>query len=266
MVADIFDYYRNRDLASCSYVCRAWAPRSQMHLFSIVQSRAPRGQSSFQYAIRNKPFLLRYIRSIRLSYKKALTSSFNMLSANLLSIYRMENLQQCSIYDLSLETKHLWLPNLTVSMKSVQTLHLIGCKTAVAHQLGRFITSFPSLSTLALYWGPRIQPIDHGVPHLQFNRSNCCLEYLVMEVVPNVSTILGYFIHMPPFVTTLKRILLSWEYVDEHSPIVEISELLLHCSASLEDVTICMKVWFIRYDFVGFSKRVTIHISYHITY
>ncbi|KAK7683254.1 hypothetical protein QCA50_013516 [Cerrena zonata] len=232
-INEIFDDDRSRDLASCARVCRAWVPRAQMHLFSMVNVWPSNACFSVRQAVRRKPFLLQCITSFEANYDKTpqLTT--------LLIAYQMRFLKQCSIHGLDLKTVHPSLSRFPSSATSLQMLELRLCQTGDANQLCRFLTSFRSLSILILSWESNMILHGYDLPHLQFNRSMSFLQILAIKLRPGISGLLKAFIKARPFVTRLKHIIFSWRYIHPElpSPAPEITELLLHCSQSLEEVT-----------------------------
>ncbi|KAK7683240.1 hypothetical protein QCA50_013502 [Cerrena zonata] len=226
-----------RHLGRCTRVCRAWVPRAQMCLFSIIAFNfPPQFQSllSFQHAVRRKPFLLNYIKSFNADYHDGAPQP-----ATLLTSYHMPSLEQCYIASLDLKRAHPSLYRFPSSASSVQVLRLYDCETGDINQLCRFLTSFRSLSTLVLSW-PRYTILGgHGLPHLQFNRSKCSLQTLDIQFETHLSTVLGSLIKVHPFVAHLKYLTLAIPpFHSYHKPTVpEITDLLQHCSDSLEELT-----------------------------
>ncbi|KAK7684209.1 hypothetical protein QCA50_012533 [Cerrena zonata] len=156
----------------------------------------------------------------------------------------MPRLQKCNISRLDLTIAH---PSLYRFPSSTPLLHLLCLDyytTEKANQLCRFLTSFRSLSILTITQSlPTIHPIRGHFPHLQFNRSKCALRTLalVLEGKPNLSTLLESFIKAPPFVSHLRHLIVAYSSELTPSPSFEvrdITELLEHCSQSLEEVTV----------------------------
>ncbi|KAK7684198.1 hypothetical protein QCA50_012522 [Cerrena zonata] len=230
------------DLARCAHVCRAWVPRAQMHLFSFVDIWIHNKCSSVRYAVRRKPYLLKFINSFQADYDHVPRST------NLLTTYHMSNLKQCAIDHLSSDMTHSSLySKFPSSATSLRRLVLDSCKIEDVNQLCRFLTSFRSLSILILSWYHRTNGTnDSGYSHLQFNRSKCSLQTLAIGFIPNISMLLRSLIKARPFVTHLKHLIFSYHH-DHHispSPVRRIAELLQHCSHSLEEITIILGSFF----------------------
>ncbi|KAK7684199.1 hypothetical protein QCA50_012523 [Cerrena zonata] len=236
-VAEIFGDDRGRDLAWCACVCRAWVPRAQMHLFSLVYVYSNSVFQSIQYAIRRKPYLLRYINSFDADY------GYMPRATNLLTTYRLHNLKTCIISRLELKTAHSSLFRFPSSATSLHSLQLSSCKSGGVIQLCRFLTSFRSLSILLLLWDYDTALRDQrDLSHLQFNRSKSSLQTLAIEFIRNISVHLKSFIRARPFVTHLKHLIISWHYRSDATPslVQEIAALLWHCRQSLEEVTVIL--------------------------
>ncbi|KAK7683225.1 hypothetical protein QCA50_013487 [Cerrena zonata] len=232
-------HYNRSDLARCARVCWAWVPRAQMHLFSsIVLLLPPVKQpiASFQRAVRQKRFLLQYIKAMTCSVEYTATRSRQM---TLLTSYHMPNLKQCYISYLDLKTEHPSLSRFPSSATSLQKLELMYCNTGDVNQLCRFLTSFRSLSIVVITW-----PLDpafrgHDLPHLQFNRSKCSLRTLALGFTPNLSPLLKSFIKARPFISHLRHLIVPCErFTTASSSLQDTTELLEHCSQSLEEVTV----------------------------
>lgn len=128
-------------LARCCLVCRAWVPRTQMHLFSFVECTFKEDYHSIVHSVRQKPFLLRYIKSLW-------ANNYNMPRAtNVLATHHVPSMQLCSIVFLDLQIVHPTLYRFPSSTTSLRILQLILCKTRDVNQLCRFLTSYP-----CLYW------------------------------------------------------------------------------------------------------------------
>ncbi|KAK7684202.1 hypothetical protein QCA50_012526 [Cerrena zonata] len=244
-----------RHLGSCARVCRAWVPRAQMCLFSVIAfSFPPQLQSllSFQHTIRRKPFLLRYIKSFNADYHDGAPRPTTLLTA-----YHMPGLERCYIASLDLKRAPPSLYRFPSSASSVQVLRLYDCETGDINQLCRFLTSFRSLSTLVLSW-PRYTIFGgHDLPHLQFNRSKCSLKTLDIQFETNISVVLGSFIKARPFVAHLKHLTLAIPPFHSYhkSTVQEITDLLQHCSDSLEEFTM-------RYSCSYTSRKVLRYLIY----
>ncbi|KAK7683247.1 hypothetical protein QCA50_013509 [Cerrena zonata] len=227
-----------RDLARCARVCREWLPRSQMHLFSAIPDLGdlytPQKLVGFQDAVRRKPFLLQYIKVFRVSNYDVMPRQTTLLTS-----YHMRNLTRCSISRLDLKTEHSSLFKFPSSATSLRILELYSCKTEDVNQLCRFLTSFRSLSILVIRWSLGKTLGGHDLPHIQFNRSKCSLRTLVLAFTPNLSALLRSFIKAHPFVSHLKHLIISYssDMISSFS-LRDITELLRHCSQSLEELTV----------------------------
>ncbi|KAK7683250.1 hypothetical protein QCA50_013512 [Cerrena zonata] len=254
-VAEIFYNFRWRDLASCALVCRAWVPRAQMHLFSVIVPHFiynDRQFSSVRHAIRRKPFLLQYIKTFNANYNDKMPQPTTVLTT-----YRMPSLKQCRISSLDLKTAHSSLFRFPTSATSLHLLDLYECKTGDVNQLCRFLTSFRSLSTLALLWDNSTIFYDHSLSHLQFNRSKSSLQTLAIQLIPNISLLLKSFIKARSFVTHLKHFIISGDVLP--NPFQEITELLQHCSQSLEEATLILGGF--QIEPYGSLSSLTLHIG-----
>ncbi|KAK7684203.1 hypothetical protein QCA50_012527 [Cerrena zonata] len=231
-------------LARCARVCRAWVPRAQMHLFSAI---IPWSIETFKYvtltgfqdAVRRKPFLLQYIKVLFIF--PAYNDKKMPRRTTLLSSYYMPSLKRCCISGLDLKEEHPSLSRFPSSATSVQSLELYRCKTGDVNQLCRFLTSFRSLSIVLLTWSLEKALGGHDLPHLQFNRSKCSLRTLALVFTPGISALLKSFLKARPFVSHLRHLIISYSSPMIPSfPLRGITELLQHCSQSLEEVTVTL--------------------------
>ncbi|KAK7683249.1 hypothetical protein QCA50_013511 [Cerrena zonata] len=253
-----YESHNTEDLVQCARVCRAWVPRVQMHLFSAIIPASDfmytrRSLSGFQDAIRRKPFLLQYIKMFEANYHDKAPQPTTLLTS-----YHMPNLKRCSIPSLDLKTAHSSLSRFPSSATSVQILELSRCETYDVNQLLRFLTSFRSLARLILLWSEGTTLSGHDLPHLQFSRSKCSLQALAIQLTPNLSMLLRTFIKARPFVSHLRSLVISYDdsdYSGSFSLLQEITELLWHCSQSLEEVTVILGVfWMASYETLSSCK------------
>lgn len=250
-VASIFDRGRTRNLAACARVCHAWVPRAKMHLFRFIATGFLKKRTflSLENSVRSKPFLLKYTRNVSI---RGIQTTADVETTRFLVTRHMPNLEQCNISDLKLERSHPLLPRFPSGAKHVKKLVLTSCVTEDINQLGRFVTSFRSLSTFILFldddWSPRLT-----LSHLQFNRPKCSLSCLTIKALSGISVLLGYFITAHPFISHLKHLLVSWSYDKLDSVVREITDLLHHCSQSLEELTLILGSVFVSYYDYGLS-------------
>ena len=156
-VAVIFDDKRNRDLANCALVCRAWVPRAQMHLFTCILPIEfdDRLFNSFWQAVKQKPFLLNYTNRISIVGSKGICvykGTTEAETTGFLATCRMPNLIHLTIQFLDLSSSHPLRSRFPILSKTLKALTVIECLTDNVNQLCRFITSFQSLTTLCLGW------------------------------------------------------------------------------------------------------------------
>ena len=122
-----------------------------------------------------------------------------------------------------------------------ESLDLYSCQTRSVSQLGRFVTSFPSLRYLTIH--------SWDLPHLGFHRScvlhsysRCSLKLLDIHLTPNISTLLNYFTNARPFVANLQNLVLRWEWVEnigQHRlQLVEVESLFEYCQESLTSLSL----------------------------
>ncbi|KAK7683248.1 hypothetical protein QCA50_013510 [Cerrena zonata] len=226
---------RWRDLANCALVSRAWVPRAQMHLFSSIHFEHKDSVISFQYAVRRKPFLLQYIISFQADYYNIIPRPTTLLTS-----YFMRNLKQCCILSLDLRTAHSSLSRFPSLATSLQLLEIHGWMNGDVNQLCRFLVSFRSLTMLTIAWSNRTPFRGLDLPHLHLSCSKSSLRALIIRFKPHISRVLQFLIKARPFVTHLKHFIIAWDYRRDISstPVQEITELLQHCSRSLEEVTV----------------------------
>lgn len=259
-VAEVSNFESRNDLARCARVCRAWVPRAQMHLFSAIIPRSHKGWplKGFQDAIHRKPFLLQYIRTF-----KADCNIMGPQPMTLLTLYHMPSLKKCYISWLDLDRGHPSLSRFPSNITSLQLLVLGNCETVDTNRLFRFLTSFRSLSKLCLAWAGISTSNDHNFPHLRFNRSKCSLDALAIQWVPGKLALLESFVKAPPFVTHMKRLVIAWSpmYIP-FSPLHEFTELLHHCSQSLEEVIVIVGDFVITPDVSSCAYIVNPHSRY----
>lgn len=159
---------------------------------------------------------------------------------------------------MNLSTEHSSLLR-SARAVTVQSLWLIQCKTHSVAQLGRLITSFPSLSELYITWSvPQSRLLDGNIRR---DRSRSCLKELEIDLIPNTSALLDYFIKARPFVTQLRKLVIRWNYVENREAyfllLRGVKALLLHCEWFLEELWIIMQNQWTRIapdNFGDFSK------------
>ena len=141
--------------------------------------------------------------------------------------------------NLNLEREHHYLIAMAPTFTCVKTMELNGCVSRNAGRLGRFITSFPSLSELKMS-GLSIRPSSSMFP--QYRPASSCLQELNLTLGANVHLLLDYFVQAGPFVTHLTKLVLKWVYfddVEQHSSVLQgVGGLLKHCGRSLEKLWI----------------------------
>ena len=145
-----------------------------------------------------------------------------------------------TIRDLDLSREHKSIHRMVTS-SSVTMLELRTCKTRSTAQLGRFITSFPSLSSLCLRsW--TLCPSGLQDTGIRCSGSKSSIRRMVLNPVQNMSGLLDYFLKARPFVTNLNELILQWEYtesIDQNTSLLQgLNELFHHCSQNLEKLTI----------------------------
>ncbi|KAK7683236.1 hypothetical protein QCA50_013498 [Cerrena zonata] len=247
-IAEKYHFYSWNNLARCARVCRAWAPRAQMHLFSAINliptfdvDDGPLKMTSFWDAARRKPFLLHYIKFLYMTH-----NSGSPQQTTILSSYHMPNLKQCSISTLDLATVHPSLYRFPSSATSLQILWLDSCKTGDVNHLCRFLTSFRSLYIVTIAWnlGEGNALGGRDLPHLHFNRSKCSLRTLALPLEHNLPALLKTFIKARPFVSHLRHLIVAYTagFISFIS-FQDITELLEHCCESLEEVTVIWGHW-----------------------
>ncbi|KAK7684207.1 hypothetical protein QCA50_012531 [Cerrena zonata] len=253
-----------RSLARCARVCRAWVPRAQMHLFYAIDigktvslTGTDLELTSFRAAVQRKPFLLPYIKFLRITNDSLKPSQITILSS-----YHMPSLKVCSISSLNLAKVHPSLYRFPSSATSLQTLWLHACKTRDVNQLCRFLTSFRSLSIVAITWLLDNDNTLSGrdLPHLQFNCSKCSLQTLALPLQHNLSALLKTFIKARPFVSHLRHLILKYP-PGIRSSLRDLTELLEHCSQSLEEVTVILGEWLNYLDIVVSSLCIYLGLN-----
>ena len=144
------------------------------------------------------------------------------------------------IFELNLSREHRFLHRVT-QFSSITTLNLDTCLTQSAAQLGRFVTSFPSLKTFSLRsWS--LPPSGLKDTRIRGSRSKASITELNLRLAPNISGLLDYFLKSEPFVTHLEKLALGWEYIEYaayHVSLLHgIDELFQHCSLHLESLKV----------------------------
>ena len=141
--------------------------------------------------------------------------------------------------NLNLEREHHYLIAMAPSFTCFKTMELNGCVSRNTGRLGRFITSFPSLSELKmsnLSLGPSRSMF------IQYRPASSRLRELNLMLSANVYLLLDYFTQAGPFITHLTKLVLKWTYVDDveqHSLALQgVRGLLKHCGRSLEKLWI----------------------------
>ncbi|KAK7683239.1 hypothetical protein QCA50_013501 [Cerrena zonata] len=249
-------------IARCVRVCREWVPRAQMQLFSVINLlqyiNRPSTLAGFRAAVQRKPFLLQFIKFLDIDNNNHMSQQTTIFSS-----YHMPYLQWCKISGLDLSRVHLALYRFPSSATSLQILYLDVCKTRNLNQLCRFLTSFRSLSIVIIEFSLDNPLSGPNLPHLQFNRSKCPLQILALELKPNLSTLLKYFIKSPPFVSHLRHLIIAYSDrpMSPH-PLQDITELLEHCSQSLEEVTVICGAWRVYFEYSLFSILPQAHPYY----
>lgn len=148
----------------------------------------------------------------------------------------MHRFRTLTIYALDLSREHQ-LIHRTVASLFVTRLELHVCMTKSTAQLGRFITSFPSLLYLDLdSW--LLSLSDLRGMGIRRGRSRSSIKNLTLRLVLDISGLLDYFIKARPFVDRLQGLVLKWEYTENvernASYLRGIGELFQHCSQRLE--------------------------------
>ena len=154
-------------------------------------------------------------------------------------LQRRRDFGHLSIYGLDLSKEHLCIHR-TVRFLHVTRLDLCGCMTRSAAQLGRFITSFPSLRILKINsW--LLSPSGLLDVRVKGTKSTTSLVSLDVYLVPNISGLLNYFIGHWFFLRYLTTLHLRWGYTDndEHdlSSFRGVNDVFRHCWTSLESLT-----------------------------
>ncbi|KAK7680405.1 hypothetical protein QCA50_016645 [Cerrena zonata] len=227
LVAESFDREIMKTLSACISVCRAWQHRSR---YNLACNFICRGAKLFHepFGKRDRPFLLR-------GYVPPLVHF-------LIATSYVPRLRCLAVKELNMSEEHPSLLKVTPST-SIKSLELNHCKTQSMAQLGRFIMSFPSLSELNISWSTSLSGLRNT--HLRRNTSRCSLQRLNIELVPNVSALLGYLVRAKPSVTYLQVLQLQWDYIENVerrcSLFRGIKELIYHCGLSLEELYVSVR-------------------------
>lgn len=131
----------------------------------------------------------------------------------------------------------------TVASSFITQLKLHSCATQSIPQLGRFITSFPSLKRLYfISWSLSQQNLKNT--RICRSTSKSSIDYLHLHLASNVSGLLDYFVKAKPFVAHLKELLIRWEVTEDGerntSFLLGLNQLFQHTSHSLESLKIYM--------------------------
>ncbi|KAK7684205.1 hypothetical protein QCA50_012529 [Cerrena zonata] len=151
----------------------------------------------------------------------------------------MPSLKACSIFFLELTKVYPSLYRFPSSATSLKILWLHSCRTGDVNRLCQFLTSFRSLSIVTITWDLGHPLGGRDLPHLQFNRSKCSLRTLALSLEHNLPALLKTFIKARPFVSHLRHLIVSYgNCLRTSNSLQDITELLEHCSESLEEVTV----------------------------
>ena len=239
-IACILGRDRAKTLAICAQVCTEWKIRAQMHLLMYIELYSHQSQLKFLNILRPRGSpLLESIKHIGLS-----GCSINSMAY--LMVNRLPMLQQCVIRALDLKKAHTSIFLFARSVTSLQSLHLIDIETTNINQIGRFVTSFPSLSMLSLWWKSPLTLSESHLPHLRFNRQkyhnrqeNNSLQYLAIPILAGIYKLLDFFIDAGQFVSHLQHLRIFWFFEDDQPHLVqEIEYLICHCSHTLKEMVV----------------------------
>ena len=239
---------RNLTLVRCSLVCRAWVSRAQMNLFYEINASmlTESALECLGYTLLHKPFLTQSIQHVSLD-------GFNLCARNgtvfLLALDKPQ-LRGCTIRHLfprgnapspDSVGKYAYnsLTDVAQRIQPIRKLSLVECGIRDGRSLVSFLDSFQSLSLLLITWvSPHPFTNQTFLPPTHPRHSHCQLLSLAIQIVPNVSTLLTFFVESRPLVSYLKYLMVSCSFSNLTSLLHEIGELLLHCSHSLQELTI----------------------------
>ena len=248
------DSSRNATLISCSLVCKSWLPRAQMHLFYYMHAnRLEQNElECLGFTTLQKHFLTQNIQQI--------TLDGHNLCARDASIFVLAldkpRLQGCTIRSLWPRDNPLTsvsfgrfafdsLKDIAERLQSIRRLSLLDCGIRDAQILADSLNHFQSLSIFLISWESKTRFLgQHHPPPAKPRYSYCLLTSLAIEIVPNVSTFLSFFVETRPLVSYLKYLMVSCSFSNLVNLLQEIAELLLHCSQSLEELTIVVGQFF----------------------
>ena len=122
---------------------------------------------------------------------------------------------------------------------SIRKLALLDCGIRDSQILADFLNHFRSLSILLISWDSKTKFIQQNhPPPARPRHSDCSLLSLAIEIVPNISTLLSFFIETRPLVNNLKYLMVACSFSNLIVLLQEIDELLLHCSHSIQELSI----------------------------
>ena len=242
------EYSRNITLTQCALVCRAWVPRAQMHLFySMHAIKLDRNNlECLGFTITHKHFLIQNIQHITLEGQNLCSGEATIFLLGL----DKPRLWGCTIRSLSRRNNAIFsvplgryafnsLKDIVGRISSIRKLALLDCGIRDAQILADFLNHFRSLSILLISWDSKTKFIQQNHPHPARPRhSDCSLLSLAIEIVPNISTLLSFFIETRPLVNNLKYLMVACSFSNLIVLLQEIDELLLHCSHSIQELSI----------------------------
>ncbi|CCL98591.1 uncharacterized protein FIBRA_00593 [Fibroporia radiculosa] len=179
-----------QDLFACALTCRAWLPRSRLHLFYRVEIPTSRHLSSFAKQIRLYPFLEEFVREVALwpfEKQSKAVGTFPLMLARKLKSVRILHINMHTTDDYVFPPTHDVFHISLCEFTSVTTLELNYVKFSTYTAMGRLLSSLPHLSVLAcnaLYVSKDIysKTIELRKPR----RSLSCLAMQFMEMSGNM--------------------------------------------------------------------------------
>ena len=140
------------------------------------------------------------------------------------------------IVSLDLSREHVLIYQVVASSSFITHLVLSGSTTQGAAQLGRFITSFPSLRTLSLD-GWSLSPSGLHDTGVRRSSSKSSIKIMHLNLGPNISGLLRYFARAHPFITHLEDLQLWWKYTQDTEQnmllLQGVNEMFQQCSQHL---------------------------------
>ena len=223
------------------FVCKGWKLYTQRFMYQDVYIKAASGGLlRWRNLFKQNPSIAKYMKSMYLMYEHQDQSCSSLfLTQKMLALEAL----YISFWDISTET--VWTYRVVSCLNSVRYLHLDFLKPCTAAQLIKFINSFHSLSQLHILFHSsdqileiKNQPLSKPCKLLTFS-----LIYLKIDLIPAISTLLGWFVTAGFFTSNLKHLCLRlWDEDKLTSRCRGVVKLLEHCSGSLEVLTLHIDV------------------------